>query len=302
MLFEGSNKTTCLFVIGTILIWVPRLANAQLSSSVFEDFTQITYNNYLINPTAADTSYNYNVRANNINELGFRKNVYRYYLDLDKKFSSNTQGYHFLGLQVINSRHGSFINGSRLSIRYSWVFEISKKALLASGVSFGFINYSFASSQGGAGGTDYGPDGSIGIRYMRSKFSAGLAMQQIFSPTLTPISQSFEFDKLINLDLVKRITVSPHLYIQIISVMQFSESQTGSYSLGFDTRFMRKGIIGLNTFSFSESSALKTSLNLGVQNLSIRKNRLQIVCTYSFFHNGIPTPDNVIEIFLSLKK
>ena len=136
---------------------------AQLDATSYQEFTQTLVNPYILNPAVSDTSYSFNFRFNNVNELGLLKNVSRFYVDADKRFGSpKNTGLHYAGLQITNSKLGDYINKSRFQFRYAWFTKLSRQSALSAGVSLGFINYAFQTTQGGTGGTDYGPDGSLG--------------------------------------------------------------------------------------------------------------------------------------------
>lgn len=288
----------------SIVAWIILLSgnaincNAQINATVFEDFTHTIINPYLVNPSATDSSYSFKIQANNLNELGLIKNVSRFYLDADKRInSSEKNSFHFLGLQAFNSKFGDYIYRSRLQARYSWYTQVSRRAALSAGISIGFINFSFLTTQGGTGGSDYGPDGSVGIHYLRKNTAIGLAVQQLFTPVLIPVNQSFRLNRLYNFDFTRKFQISPYLDLSTNAVIQFSETGIYTYTLGFMSYIAEYVMIGINNFTLR-----KTSVNVGVNNIKFIGLNLTLLATYSYHHNSIPIPNNNLEIFIAIRK
>lgn len=270
---------------------------AQLDASVYQDFTQTLVNPYLINPAATDTTYSFKLLFNNINELGLLKNVSRFYLDADKRFGSvKNNGIHYAGVQMTNSKLGDYISKSRLQFRYSWYTRLTRKSALSAGVSLGFINYSFQTTQGGTGGSDYGPDGSIGVHYIRPKVSVGFGMQQVFTPVLMPVNQSFVLKRLYNIDLAKKFVLSPQFNLDAQFVVQLSEEEY-AYSINLMAQYMEIGLIGLSNYYLK-----KTSVSAGIKHSFFQEYNFMLLASYSFYHTKITVADNTFELFLALSK
>lgn len=293
-----SNYLT--HVIGAMVLLLGNSSKCcgQLNATVFEDFTQFIVNPYLVNPSATDSSYRFKLRANNINEVGLIKSVSRFYIDGDKRINTSRKNeFHFVGLQAVNSKLGDYISRSRLQVRYSWFAQISKKAFLSSGVSLGFINYAFLTTQGGTGGSDYAPDGSIGIHYVRQKTFIGVAIQQLFAPVLIPVQQSFRLGRLYNVDFSHRFDISPHTCLTIYGMVQQPDRGRTKYSVGMLTEISNVVLVGINNLSLR-----KTSFNLGVKRIRFLGAEFMFLTTYSVYHSSFPMPDNTLELFVALQK
>jgi hypothetical protein len=284
---------------GIILLLVYQFScHAQPNASVFEDFSQTALNPYLINPSATDSSYLFKIRLATIDELGLSRYVNRFYLDIDKRINTSSKtSSHFIGLQAFNSKIGQYISRSRLQFRYCWFTQLSKKACLSSGISLGFINYSFLTTQGGTGGSDFGPDGAIGLHYIRERTIIGFAIQQIFSPVLIPVSQSFKFNRLYNFDISHQFNISPGFNLTPYSVIQFSGQKNLNYNLGLKSDVSDYVFVGINNFSLR-----KTSFNLGIQRIRVFGGQLMMVTTYSFYNRAFPAPNSILELFLAFQK
>ncbi len=286
-------------VIGIVIILITKSysCQAQLNNTVFEDFTQTNINPYLINPSAADTSYVFKVRVNAIDELGLIKYVNRFYLDADKRINSGRKhSYHFVGLQALNSKIGQYISRSRLQLRYSWYMQISPKAALAAGISLGFINYAFLTTQGGTGGSDFGPDGMLGIHYVRENTKIGCSIQQLFAPVLMPVIQSFKLDRLYNIDFSQRFRVAPRVKVTMFGVVQYSGQRNFLYNFGLMSDVADYVVIGVNSFCLK-----KTSFNFGVQHIRLYDTELSIITTYSIYTSALPSPNSTLELHMALQ-
>ncbi|MFN6945728.1 MAG: type IX secretion system membrane protein PorP/SprF, partial [Cytophagaceae bacterium] len=243
-------------------------------------------------------SFSYRILANNLNELGVLQNVKRFYFDADKRIGTPGQSrYHFIGLQAYNSKFGDYIHKSRLMGRYAWYTQLSKKSSVSAGVSLGFINYSFSTTQGGTGGSDFGPDGSVGLQYLRPNTTIGIAIQQIFTPELMPVNQSFRLDRLYNLSLFRRLNIDDQFQLTTFAVIQYSDDNRYNYSFGLLSHLAKNVLLGVNNFSLR-----KTSVNAGVDRIKVLNQNFMFMATYSFHHHGIPLPSNTIEFSIALQK
>lgn len=286
-------------VIGIVFLFLSNAfsSQAQLSSTLFEDFSQTIINPYLINPAAADTSYIFKARINAVDELGLIKYVNRYYLDIDKRIgTSRKNSYHFIGMQALSSKIGQYISKNRLQFRYSWFTQLSRKASLSAGISLGFINYAFLTTQGGAGGSDFGPDGMLGIHYVRANTVIGIGIQQLFAPVLIPVNQSFKLNRLYNVDVSHRIRIAPRVKLTGYAIIQYAVQSNLNYSVGLMSHVSDYVMIGINNYSLK-----KTSFNFGVQHIRIASTELSLITTYSIYHSVFPTPNSTLELYMSVQ-
>lgn len=271
---------------------------AQLDAPVFEDFSQTILNTHIVNPSASDTSYIYVLRASNIIQLGLLKNVNKFYFDGDLRInSSRKNSFHFIGLQALNIKLGDYISKSSLQVRYSWFSQLSKKASFSSGATLGFVNYSFLTTSGGSGGSDYATDGSFGIHYLRPNTVIGISIQQIYPSVLIPVSQSFQLNRLYNIDIERKFNIRNHTVLTAYAIGQYLQEQRLLYSLGLMADVADLVMLGINNFSLR-----KSSFNCGVHGIRIFGNQLKMVVTYSFYHGSSSLPDSTLEFFVALYK
>jgi len=239
----------------------------------------------------------FKMQVNSIDEFGLSKYVNRSYLDVDKKINTaRRNSYHFIGLQASSSKLGQYIAKNRLQFRYSWYTQISKRAALSAGISLGFINYSFQSSQGGTGGSAFGPDGMLGLHYIRQNTIIGFSVQQIFAPVLVPINQSFQLNRLFNVDVSQRFRVSPQVKLTTYGVVQYAAETSLLYNLGLMSDVSELVMVGVNDFSFR-----KTSFNVGVKNIRFYGGKIMMVATYSIYHSKFYALNNTLELFLAFQ-
>jgi hypothetical protein len=288
------------FVYFWLVLWItllPSTCMAQLNATTFEDYSQLEINPYLLNPAAVNTTYNYNLRSQYIIETGLIKNVNRFYFDADFKIKTTKENsFHFLGIQTTGSNLGDYIHKNRLNGRYSWYSRISENAYLSSGIALGFVNYALLTTQGGTGGSDFGPDGMVGIQYIRHYLSAGLAIQQLFSPVLTPIRESFQQSRLYIFNMSEKFEITPNTTLTLSGNLQYSNSQPLLYNMGLTANI--SNII----FSINNVSLRKTSISFGVKNIAVLKNKLMIYYTYSIYQSSFPLPNNSMEFFIAFQK
>ena len=298
-ILKSSTGIKHIFSVIILLLANDFSCRAQLNATVFEDFSQTALNPYLINPSAADSSYLFKIRLATIDELGLSRYVNRFYLDIDKRINnSGKNSYHFIGLQAFNSKIGQYISRSRLQFRYSWFTQLSQKACLSAGISLGFVNYSFLTTQGGTGGSDFGPDGALGLHYIRERTVIGFAVQQIFSPVLMPVSQSFKLNRLYNFDISHQFNISHGFNLTAYSVIQYAGQNTFNYNPGLKVDVSDYVLIGVNNFSLR-----KTSFNLGIQRIRLFGGELMMVTTYTLYNNRVfPVPNSLLELFIAFQK
>jgi len=295
--FENSIRFKPVIGIFFLLLTATLPCRAQLDNTIFKDFTQTILTPYLINPAAADTSYSFKIQGNSIDQLGLIKYVNRFYVDADKRIkTSRRNSFHFVGLQASSSRIGQYISKSRLQFRYSWYTQLTNKAALSAGASLGYVNYAFLTTQGGTGGSAFGPDGMLGLHYIRENTVIGIAVQQIFTTVLIPINQSFKLNKLYNIDISQRFRLGQDVKLTTYGVAQFSAQTQLLYTLGLMGEISQHLMVGVNDFS-----GQKTSFNFGVKHIRVYTGEFMIVTTYSVYNNKVPGLNSTLELFIALQ-
>lgn len=293
-----NNVFRLVIVLPLLGLLLPFGGKAQLEAPVYEEFSQTILNPYIINPSAIDTNYSIKVRFNNVSEIGLFKGVNRFYLDADKKFgSSKKERLHYGGIQLTSSRLGEYIRKNRVQLRYSLYTQLSKKTAVSAGISFGLINYSFQTTQGGSGGSDTGPDGAFGLHLLRNKFAVGVSVQQLFPTVLQPIDKTFEFNRLYNFDVQRIFFLSPQFNLNTQVVFQLKGESNYAYSFNCMLDYNDRLFAGVSDYSLK-----KTSVNLGLKQAIFSYYDFSFFVAYTFFHSSIPLSDNTLELFFSFSK
>ena len=281
-----------------IIMTSPIITNAQLNATVFEEFSQSNLNSAIYNPSPTDTSYLFKFQLDNITELGIFNNIGRFYLDVDKKLGlSKLNDNHYLGVSVYNSKQGDFINRSRFHVRYGHENKIGSKTYLSTGATFGFVNYSFLTSQGGTGGSDFAPDGSIGFSIKHKNTSIGFAVQQIFNAVIIPVNQSFPLDRLYNINANRDFNISQQVSSSTSLVYQIKSTSASTFSLNQSILFHKLIYVAANYHSFN-----KISLNAGIKKFRIYTHHIDLILSYTSYRGDLKLKDNAFEFYISLTK
>lgn len=295
MFSRPFRKGTILFIL---LFHNLLIVKAQLKSTAFYDFNQVSTHFNIVNPSAQDTTYQFKVLFNQVEEFGLLNNVKRFNFLGEVTFSKNSNfPNHYVGFQSYNFKIGDFISKNHTHLKYSYLLQINKQSYLSGGISFGLVNYNFLTSTNSYGGSDFAPDGSIGMVFFRKSFLMGFAIQQIFSPSLTPVDQKFTLNRLANLSFQKKIKVTNYLMLKLDLHSQFQQNAKLLYNCGLMAIINNYGLIGIGNFSLN-----KSSITSGVQNISIKDLKFNLIVSYNFYHQTIPLPNNSIEFNISVSK
>jgi type IX secretion system PorP/SprF family membrane protein len=270
---------------------------AQISFSFPDYFDQFYNNYYLLNTANSDTTYKIAAMASNKAQTGLFQGVNKLYMDIDLRIPSRNRIFHFVGIQAINNREGDFINKNRFLGRYSSHIKISERASLSAGISIGFVNYAFNTSQSGTGGSDWAPDGNGGIWYLRKKLSIGLSAQQVFNQKIRPVGQTFSLDNYYNLTARYSITISPFVTLNTHFYSKWQKIQPEYFALASLFEVQEKFDAGV---SYNYRRGL--SAVAGIKRLGIGRSRFSFYFSYFVGTSKIKVSDNAFELFLSFHR
>jgi type IX secretion system PorP/SprF family membrane protein len=270
---------------------------AQVNFPASWSFDQYFNNYYLLNPANTDTSYKVKIRATDKSLTGLFQGVSRIYFDGDAKIKAGKQAFHFLGVQAVNSREGDFINLSKLFVRYSWRQRISEGSSLSAGISLGFVNYAFKTTQAGPGGSDATPDGSAGIWYLRERFAVGFSVQQMFKGKLQPVNQVFELNRYYNFNAYKIFRLSPYVNLNTHFYSGFQKNQTSNINLTALLEVQDKLEAGV---SYRYKKAI--GFIAGLKKINIASVDCSLFFSYLIRTGPLSVNDNAIEVYLSFQK
>lgn len=266
---------------------------AQLSPS-FSDYFDQFYNTYLLlNPSNSDSSYKVAATISNKAQTGLFQGVNKIYADVDLRIANSRGVKQYVGLQAINNKEGEFISKNRFLLRYGLRIPLSYRSSISAGISGGFINYAFNTSQSGTGGSDWVPDGNAGIWYLRRKLSLGFSMQQVFNQKIRPANQTFLLSNYYTataryiLPLNSFLNFNTHIYakfqqeqpIYFVCASLFEIKQTAEAGVGYS---YQRGL----------------SYVVGVKKLTIGNSRFSFYFSYFVGASKIIVSDNAFELMI----
>ena len=283
------------------MVWLFLSFNsAYAQDNVINYFDQFTQNYSLINPGSKDSSAYLSGQLGNKTQTGLFKGVSFLYFDGDIKIKRKAEnGFHFLGIQFINNREGSFISRNRIYGRYAWYQQLNKTTSLSAGVSLGTVNYAFQNSQGGVSGSDFSPDGNIGMELTHRKLVLGLSYQQFFNSTIRPIDETIPLKQFYNLHGNYRFIVNEVINLKLHALLQLglNSVNSSSFSLSPILELHHKFDVGIN---YRQRNGVV--FMAGIKKIEIINSFLSLYVSYKIPTNIITVPDNAIEVYLSFKK
>ncbi|MFL5729662.1 MAG: type IX secretion system membrane protein PorP/SprF [Cytophagaceae bacterium] len=288
----------CLYTSFLLALAFPHALQGQAGFTVPDYFDQFFNNYYFVNPANTDSSYKVSIKVADKSQIGLLQGVTKIYGDADLRLNTGRrQVFHFLGVQAISSKEGEFLRRSKLFARYSWRSAVSERASLSAGLSLGFVNYAFSSSQASAGGSATAPDGSAGIWYLREKMSVGISVQQMFKGKVQPIQQTFELNPHYNLNINRLFRLSPSMNLNSHFMSGFQKGQRTALSLAALLELQNKLEFGMN-YRHGRSLAFIA----GLKRISIGSSDFSLYFSYLSGITRIALNDNAIELFLSFQK
>ncbi len=273
------------------LVLLPHPGATQSVFSFSDYFDQFYNNYYLVNPANADSSYTFSANVGNKAQTGLFQGVSKLYMDLDLRKASGKNVFHFFGIQAITNKEGDFIHKSRLTGRYSWRGKISNHASLSAGISAGFINYAFSTSQSGAGGSAWAPNGNAGIWYLRKKLSLGISMQQFFNQKIQPVNQVFLLQSYYNFTARYFFTVNPFLKIHTHLYSKLQKQLPAYFTLATIFEIQEKFEAGINYSYLRGIGGIA-----GIKKIRIGSSRFSFYFSYSVNTSIVQLNDNAFEL------
>lgn len=270
---------------------------AQLTMSFSDYFDQFYNNYYLLNTANTDTTYKIDATASSKTQTGLFQGVNKIYIDIDLRLSSKKENFHFAGIQAINNREGDFISKNRLIGRYSLRIPLSYRSALSAGISGGFVNYAFNTSQSGVGGADWVPDANAGIWYLREKISVGFSTQQLFNQKIRPANQTFSLGRYYNMTIKSHLPVNSFLKYNTHFYARFQKDQPFYFVCASLFELQER-------FDMGASYAYRRGLSFvtGFKNLAIANSRFSFYFSYLIGVNKISVNDNAFELLVSYHK
>jgi hypothetical protein len=203
---------------------------------------------FLINPATELSGSKAQLSLGNQEYVGPLRRVRSYYLFAGLKLNKeerNTKS--VAAIFVSNEKDGEYVSRSRLYFNYSWHTKVKENLWLGAGAYLGIINYSFESSPNTAGGSDFAPDGSLGIVLYNENLNIGFSGNQVFNSVLRPIIAEYKFPVYYNLNIHKSWEISPHVEVRPLSLITWKvKEKVWDLNAGVLSTFHNKVVLGAN--------------------------------------------------------
>lgn len=179
------------------------LLNAQQESSLYPiRFIQYYNGMSIYNPAHGCIENDYEVATGNQRLIGNFNGISTYFLVANMKISGSANRmnspFSVLGLYVYNDREGKYLNRSRFYATYAWHGNITKKLKVSGGFHMGGFNYSVKGTPLSGDGSDFSPDGIIGVYLYNSIFKTGISYNQIFNNSIQPLEEYAKLNPFVN--------------------------------------------------------------------------------------------------------
>lgn len=155
------------------------------------------YNSYsMVNPASIGEINSINFTMGNKRMLGNYSKISTYYLTFDTKLSrygnynfSNSGPYSSVGVNLYNDSEGMYLNRTRIYAVYAWHSSIAPRIKFSAGFELGGMNYSVKGTPLAGDGSDFAPDGSVGIWIYNQRFKSGISYHQLFNSSIQPLEE-----------------------------------------------------------------------------------------------------------------
>ncbi len=270
---------------------------AQLSNSFSGYFDQFYNNYYLLNPGNSDSSYKVAAHVSNRAQTGLFQGVNKIYLDVDVRLSARRGVQQFMGIQLINNREGEFISKNRGLLRYALRIQLSYRSSLSAGLSAGFVNYAFTTSQSGTGGSDWVPDANTGVWYLRRKLSIGFSMQQLFNQKIRPANQTFLLGNYYTVTARYSLPVNSFLKFYTHLFVKFQQKQTPYFGCSPVLEIQK-----IVEFGAGYSGQRGFSYMAGLKKLALGNSKFSFYFSYFVGTSKVAVNDSAFEFLISYHK
>lgn len=285
-----------LFASLTQLLFI-NLSIAQGNYTSSERFILYYKNYHLLNPANADTSYLFDFKIGNKSQTGLFKGVRNIYADIDLSINKQKdKNRNYLGFQFLNRKEGEFISKNRIYLRYGIRLQLKENTIASVGIMGGLVNYTFRSSQAGAGGSSTVPDINIGAWYLWKNFGFGFSGQQLLNSQLSPVVQKFQLTRYYNFTLFNNIRFTDEIYFAPHFYYNYQNRENNSLSLA--------GIFHFNDLieaggGFTFKSGFH--LQIGLNSFFTRYGDVQFNFSYWVPYSSPGISDNSLELFAGWK-
>lgn len=232
----------------------------------------------LVNPASGGLRSKAELSFGNQEYIGPLRRVKNYYVyvGIRTNKAENTKK-SVLAFFASNEKDGDYINRSRVYLNYAWHTQLSDNLWIGAGAFAGFINYTFDGTTSTGGGSDFRPDGSLGILLHNDDLHIGLSVNQILNSRLKPLIAQYTFPVYYNFTFNKNIELSPHFKLKPSSLITLKPSEKlVDYNVGFLTTIDDKVVFGTN---YKHQAVV--SFLVGVQNIEFDLHSFSLNISYN---------------------
>lgn len=260
------------------------------------------YSKYpLLNPAMIGIKDQTDVRFGNKQLLGNFSKISTYYLQANTNISTRNNTYNksisTLGFFIYNDREGIYLNRSRMYVSYAWHGNLTESIKFSAGFHLGTMNYNVKGSALSGDGSDWKPDGALGICFYSAKFHAGASVLQLFNSQVQPIEEITKLSPYGNLCAGYRLNITSNLsfYPSLNTHIPFDADRVTINDFNLETLY--KNRLGL-VFGWHNNSYLVSTL--AIRNFQLNRMNFNFCLGYGTAISNVMISTNFYELSVSV--
>ena len=206
-----------LYSIAFLLLNIVR-AFPQQNEVLQLNFDQFFQNYSLLNPAATGKESQIEGMAGYKTNVGAFEGVNTNYVGLNiasKIKDSIDQDHHGFGINLINSREGTYFNRNRLYASYAWHEQITENWILSGGVMIGLVNYQYKATDVYSGGIATKPTCDLGLMFYKPRDTyIGISASQLVRGNMAPLEPLLQIKPFFVITAEKTFLISPYLSLR----------------------------------------------------------------------------------------
>lgn len=252
------------------------------------------------NPAAAGSSSKFELAGGNQKLLGSYSKISTYYLNVNMHFNQaeirSRKPFSVAGLLFYNDKEGKYINRTRFYATYVWHAHLTRNLKMSGGFRLGGMNYSVKGTPLSGDGSDFVPDGAIGLQLYNHKYHLGISLNQIFNNTIQPLEEVTKLGSFLNFTggivwgLSSAIQMKPVGWVQVpihSGELLADVSLLTTYKEKIDV------VLGIHNNDMVVHS-------IGLKNVLNSKYILDVNLTYSYPVNSVGVSTSFFEVGINI--
>lgn len=248
-----------------------------VSAQLPAQFVQFFKTYHLINPSVIGKDSTLQLNTANRSLLGAFTGVRTSYASIHFQLgkASVNKLRNLLGINFINDREGSFISRNRASLLYTVHIPLSSIASLNTGVSAGFINYSYKPSDIDGGGSAFAPNLDVGIWFQTINFNFGISSNQLIASKLRVISETYYIERYYTLNMDRKFELGPHLSLQPALGLRLLNKNTYTIE-GAIQLLVQNNLLTALTYKYKRGA----SVSAGIEHVRVGGYYVRLLCSF----------------------